>query len=425
VLRNSPPTPPAAHHSVSTTTRCFPQPRRKPKHLSCFAHGDEPVLSLIQHTCTRRTQIEYATACPPASNESLPRRAPHNFRIPIGACLHWSDDRCLGIVPIGGNSVGPTLTMLSASATPTQKAFTPQPSSSAVNSLNPRSSFERDGGTSLQPPGLVPPTNGARNLSASAVSFAPRGSSLNPSIAPGSFSSELRSQMIPSRAQSRADVYSMEKVDEDDDTGLEQTLSALREQLNREMKIKEGSENMLEALNTKKAKQSKDQRARVEAELNASNARIKELRQRISETQRTRAMPTTPTRTRTAETLFQANGLRSPPSVSRSGAGSDMEEPTESPTLALTELLQALEMEGMAPEYYVSRANGLVDLFKRHPTLKYDLVWSVFGLRMQVMLLSESREVVAAGYRMTRYAISDVSSLKKIRSLNTDYLVVT
>jgi hypothetical protein len=67
--------------------------------------------------------------------------------------------------------------------------------------------------------------------------------------------------------------------------------------------------------------------------------------------------------------------------------------------------------------------NFRVDLFKRHPTLKYDLVWSVFGLRMQVMLLSESREVVASGYRMIRYAISDTSSLRNIRTLNTDYLV--
>jgi rapamycin-insensitive companion of mTOR len=313
--------------------------------------------------------------------------------------------------------------MLSASATPTQKAFTPNQSSSTVNSLNPRSSFERDGAASLQPPGLS--TNGSRNLSASAVTFAPRGSSLNPSVAPGSFSSDLRSQMMPSRAQSRADVYSMEKVEEDGDSAAEQALNALREALNRETKIKEGSENMLEALNTKKAKQTKEQRQRVEAELNSSNSKIRELRQKISEAQRTRAIPTTPTRQRTNEGLFQANGLRSPPSASRSGAGSDAEEPTESPTFALAELLQSLEVEGLTPEYYVSRANSLVDLFKRHPTLKYDLVWSVFGLRMQVMLLSESREVVAAGYRMTRYAISDVSSLKKIRSLNTDYLVVT
>ncbi len=122
--------------------------------------------------------------------------------------------------------------------------------------------------------------------------------------------------------------------------------------------------------------------------------------------------------------MFRSNGLRSPPSAPRSAAGSDLDEAAESPTFTLAEILQALEVEGLPPEYYVARANSLVELFKRYPTLKYDLVWSVFGLRMQVMLPSDSREVVAAGYRMIRHAISDVSSLRKIRTLNTDYLVV-
>jgi rapamycin-insensitive companion of mTOR len=321
--------------------------------------------------------------------------------------------------------------MLSASATPTQKAFGSQQPASTINT---RTSFERDGGNTLQPPAAPVPvgstaSTASRNLSASAISYGPRGSSLNPSVGPGSFSSELRSQMMVPRAPSRADGYNnnnanKEKLDEGEEAFAEQNLAALRDALNREMKIKEGSENMLEALNSKKAKQTKEQRQKVEAELNASNLRIKDLRQKISDAQRGRTLPTTPTRTRTTEPSFQPNGLRSPPSASRSGAGSDIEEPSESPTFALAELLQALEVEGLTPEYYVSRANSLVDLFKRHPTLKYDLVWSVFGLRMQVMLLSESREVVAAGYRMTRYAISDVSSLKKIRSLNTDYIVV-
>ncbi|PNY26736.1 Protein ste16 [Tolypocladium capitatum] len=286
-----------------------------------------------------------------------------------------------------------------------------------------RPSLDRDG-TALQPP------NGAaaRNPSASAVSFAPRG---NPTIGPGSFSSELRSQMMSSRAGSRVDVSMhpgsvMDKVDENDSgVATEQALSALRDRLNREMKIKEGSENMLEALNIKKAKQTKEQRQRVEAELSASNSRIKELRQKITDAQRTKPPPpTTPTRNRTQEAKVQSNALRSPPSVSRSAVGSDLDDMLESPTFALAELLQALEVEGMTPEYYVSRANQLVDLFKRHPAIKYDLVWAIFGLRMQMMLLSESREVVAAGYRVTRYAVSDVASLKKIRSLNTDFLVI-
>lgn len=315
--------------------------------------------------------------------------------------------------------------MLTSPATPSQKKAL---NSQSAVSLNPsiaptRPSLdrpERDG--TLQPPSASAAAI-TRNLPASSVSFVPRGTSLNPSlVAPGSFSSDLRSQITQSRAGSRADLYNLEKLDEGDESVAEHSLSALKDSLNREVKIKEGSENLLEALNTKKAKQTKEQRHKVEAELNASNQRIKELRQKISDAQRTKIVPSTPVRSRNDS--FHQNGLRSPPSASRSGVGSDADEPAESPTFALTETLQALEIEGMTPEYYVGRANNLVDLFKRHPTLKYDLVWSIFGDRMQLMLLSGSREVVAAGYRMLRYAISDVASLKNIRALNTDYMVV-
>ncbi|KAL2182013.1 Rapamycin-insensitive companion of mTOR, N-term-domain-containing protein [Thermothelomyces heterothallicus CBS 202.75] len=321
---------------------------------------------------------------------------------------------------------GPS-TMLSASATPTPRPQAPQQQQQQQQQQkqqqqqqqpgNPRPSLERD---ALQP--TAP--NGGRNLSASAVNFASRGPSLNPSPMPGSFSSELRSQANLTRAATRPDMLpALEKLDEDGDQSQETTIAHLREALGREMKIKEGSENMLEALNSKKAKQTKEQRQRVEAELHSSNQRIKELRQKLTDAQRVRAAPTTPTQPRGDGLFPGASSLRSPPSASRSGAGSDVDEPTESPTFALTEILEALDVEGMTPDYYVSRANSLVDLFKRHPTLKYDLAWSVFGLRMQAMLLSESREVVAAGYRMIRYAISDINSIRNIRALNTDYLV--
>ncbi|CAK7210673.1 hypothetical protein SCUCBS95973_000868 [Sporothrix curviconia] len=322
---------------------------------------------------------------------------------------------------------------MGASATPTQRSFAGQQTATTAPANPPRTSFDRDG---LQVPATsnnVAASFGGRSLAASSVMFAPRGSSLNPSPAPGSFVSEIRTQAPPSRGGSRLDVYNSEKLtdiddeDEDDDAAeVERSLAALRDLLNRELKIKEGSENMLEALNSKKAKQTKDQRLRVEAELSSSNQRIRELRNKITEFQRPRPVPSTPTKVRPELPSVVRNdgGARSPQHTSRSGAGSDVEEQTESPTFVLAEILQALELEGMPPEYYVARANGLVDLFKRHPTLKYDLVWSVFGLRIQSMLLSDSREIVAAAYRMTRYAISDVTSLKKIRTLNTDYLVV-
>lgn len=326
--------------------------------------------------------------------------------------------------------------MLGSSQTPRDKGYLPPQSHQSSSTISTsRPSLDRDASaTNLHPPGVGSGSgaNGGRSLGASAVSFGPRGSSLNPSIGPGSFSSELRSQMTSSRAGSRADVYggggdNRLDMGEVSVSAAEQTLNALRDQLNREMKIKEGSENMLEALNSKKAKQTKEQRARVEAELNTSNQKIKELRNRIADAQRVKVVsPTTPTRTRTADPIYSTGGIRSPHSVPRSAAGSDMDDVVEqSPTFALAEILQALEAEGMGPEYYVSRGNILVDLLRRHPTLKYDLVWPIFGLRMQVMLCSEAREVVAAGYRVVRYAISDVASLKKIRELNTDYLVTT
>lgn len=312
-----------------------------------------------------------------------------------------------------------------ASSSSSQKGFAP--SSQSSQSLKQtdhaptigRTSIDRDG-TGLQ----IPNGGASRNLSASAA-FAPRGNSLIPGAGPGSFSSELRSQMIPARSGSRTDVapvYPSSFVDKVEDGELaEQNLSMLRDRLNREMKIKEGSENMLEALNLKKPKQTKEQRQRVEAELTASHSRIKVLKQQITDAQRTKvAPPSTPPRNRAQQDVVPH---RSPHSL-RSGTGSEVEESTESPTFTLAELLQALEVGGMTPDYYVTRANLLVDLFKRYPTLKYDLVWSVFGLRMQMMLLSESREVVAAGYRATRYAISDRNSLRKIRSLNTDFLVI-
>lgn len=330
--------------------------------------------------------------------------------------------------------------LLSSSATPTpslaqrekEKALANQNSSSSSSVFPPISrprlgSLDQNDGSSLRPPTAANGAPSIRTLSSSGVSFNPRGASLNPSAmtGPGSFSSDMRSQLGPSRAGSRLDMYNtLGPVDElRDGSDTEKILAALRDDLVRENKIKEGSENMLEALNTKKLKQVKEQKAKVEAELHASHYRIKNIKKQIEEIQQARsAAPITPTRPSMDGPPLR--NMRSPQSLSRSGAGSDVEEAFD-PTYRLGELLASLEVEGLTPEYYVAKANSLVDLFKSHPTLKHDLVWSIFGLRMQVMLLSESREVVAAGYRMTRYTMSGRASLKRIRSLNTDYLVIS
>ncbi len=276
-----------------------------------------------------------------------------------------------------------------------------------------------------------PPREGRDGRSMSNVSamFGPRGSSLAPSgPPPGSFSSDLKSANISRAGTPRTDLgdfTSGDYITADGTTTSEQRQIDLRDKINKEMKIKIGSENLLEALVSKNAKQTKEQRQRVESELNSSNRKIVELKSQL-EIEIDRAnRPSTPSRTRLSG-LFQGSPLKMPTTefevLEHEQHAADLE--SESPTYILADILQALEFEGMPPDYYVERANNLVELFKRYPTLKYDLAWAIFGLRVQTMLLSESREVVAAGYRVTRHAIADRRSLQIIRGLNTDSLVI-
>ncbi|KAI9784054.1 MAG: hypothetical protein M1816_001085 [Peltula sp. TS41687] len=271
----------------------------------------------------------------------------------------------------------------------------------------------------LHPPRFGPT---GRSMSISNATVPPRISSLAGAGAPGSFMADPRA-----RAMSRPTNLHMDRmVDDDDKDGLtahEQLLAEVKEQLNKELKIKEGSENLLEALNSKKAKQTKEQRFRVESELNSANRKIAQLKFQIEELQQPQEGELS-SRSRISA-LFRGNVLRSTSdtAVTAPVNGDDAAD-AESPTFTLSEILQSLEAEGMKPDYYVERANNLVELFKRHPTLKYDLAWSDFGFRMQTMLLSASRDVVAAGYRVTRYAITGRRSLQIIRQLNTDYLVI-
>ena len=279
----------------------------------------------------------------------------------------------------------------------------------------------------LAPPAVV--GKDARSIS-NASMFGPRTASLaNSTNGPGSFTSNL-DITGPRSARPELNTYSSTVSDNrpEDATASERRQADYREKISKEMKIKIGSENMLEALLSKNAKHTKDQRMRVETELNSSNKKIAELKTQLQDEIERSKRPALPIQRRIS-TLYQRTPMRSESRLSiRNGDGEQLDEEEEnaedeSPTFVLAEILQSLEAEGMQPEYYVARANALVDLFKRHRTLKYDLAWSIFGLRVQMMLLSESREVVAAGYRVTRHAIADRRSLQIIRALSTDFLV--
>ncbi len=295
-----------------------------------------------------------------------------------------------------------------------------------------RSMSHQGAGTNNEKEGLYPPQRygkDGRSLSNTGTVFTPRGASLASSgVPPGSFSSDLKSTAIFRSGTPRPELlgsHAGDGMDVNGRTASEQRQADFRDRINKEIKIRAGTENMLEALISKNAKQTKEQRLRVESELNSSNRKIAELKLELEDEVQRSKVPSSPSRSRLS-TLFRGSPLRTPPRAEADTATEqqDAEVETESPTYVLAEILQALELEGMQPDYYVERANNLVELFKRHPTLKYDLAWSVFGLRMQMMLLSDSREVVAAGYRVTRYAIADRKSLQIIRALRTDDLVV-
>jgi rapamycin-insensitive companion of mTOR len=242
-------------------------------------------------------------------------------------------------------------------------------------------------------------------------------------MGPGSFNTQLTPTVSgDSRSRPSFDMHAI-TVGDSDSTTTEQRQAELQDQIEKETKIKIGSENLLEALTAKNAK--KEQRLQVEEQLNISNRKLAQLKSGLAaEIQRAKDIKSPPADPQSRLSyLFRRNLSRSP---SRHVAQQEEEadEETESPTFVLAEILQALETQGMQPEYYVERANSLVLLFRRHATLKYDLAWSIFGLRMQTMLLSDSREVVAAAYRVMRYAFTDRKSLRIIRALHTDYLVI-
>ncbi|CAG8070138.1 unnamed protein product [Penicillium salamii] len=299
-----------------------------------------------------------------------------------------------------------------------------------------RSSLSQDGGSAdgSWHDGIPRTGRNGRSESGGSSLMGGRGGSLAPSFGgPGSFSAELKSmhsRNVTPRPDGAFNRRASRSIGEEDLITTEERQAYLRERIAREMKIKSGTENMLEALLAKPPKQTKEQRLRVEGELSTSNRKLVELQHELEEEiLRAQAPASTPPPSSRLSSLFRASPMRSPSrnkDATSSLNGDDEEggDDMESPTYVLSETLQALEMEGMSPDFYVERANNLVELFKRHPTLKYDLAWPVFGLRVQVMLLSDSKEVVAAGYRLTRYAIADRKSLQTIRSLHTDELVI-
>jgi len=229
---------------------------------------------------------------------------------------------------------------------------------------------------------------------------------------PGGFSSSLRSTTTALTTPHTLvnDINPLSPV------SSEALVEELTDQLNKAIKYKEGAENLLQVLDSKKVKEAKRARNEAEKEYNERNREITQLQSQIAAITKPRETPILP---RVIETLLDLPHQPTP----SNGGGSDVSE-TESPTVSLTDILRDLEEKGNRSEIYISRANQLVVLFKRHPNLKYELNWETFGHRLHSMLLHESKDVIAAGYRVTRAALTDLQSLKTTRRLHIDHLAV-
>lgn len=96
----------------------------------------------------------------------------------------------------------------------------------------------------------------------------------------------------------------------------------------------------------------------------------------------------------------------------------------ESPTFTVTDLLTSLGEKTQDPDYLVTKGNDLVVLLKQYPYIKDDLVFSAFGHRLQNLLTHPKKEVVATGYRICRFVISNAESVESLISLKLDVLII-
>ncbi|KAH3675544.1 hypothetical protein WICMUC_002633 [Wickerhamomyces mucosus] len=95
-----------------------------------------------------------------------------------------------------------------------------------------------------------------------------------------------------------------------------------------------------------------------------------------------------------------------------------------SPTFLVTDLLTSLGETNQDADYLVTKGNDLVVLLQGYPYIKEDLVFSAFGHRLQTLLTHQKKEVVATGYRICRYVIYNLDSIKSLMSLRLDVLII-
>lgn len=83
--------------------------------------------------------------------------------------------------------------------------------------------------------------------------------------------------------------------------------------------------------------------------------------------------------------------------------GSKYEKAVESETWEISDCLQSLQEKTLDWEFTLEKSNRLIELLKKSPKLRDELVASAYIAAVQNMVLSDNSKVIAAGYRSCRY----------------------
>ena len=76
---------------------------------------------------------------------------------------------------------------------------------------------------------------------------------------------------------------------------------------------------------------------------------------------------------------------------------------TEAETWEISNCLQSLQEKTQDSEFILEKSNRLIELLKKSPQLKDELVASAYIAAVQNMVLSDNSKIIAAGYRTCRY----------------------
>ncbi|KAL6928035.1 hypothetical protein ACO0SA_002761 [Hanseniaspora valbyensis] len=91
---------------------------------------------------------------------------------------------------------------------------------------------------------------------------------------------------------------------------------------------------------------------------------------------------------------------------------------TEDATWEVSNCLQSLQERTNDHEFILNKSNRLIEVLKKNPKLKDELVSSAYLPAIQQMILNENKKIVASGYRVCRHLLiestADIQSIQKV-----------